>query len=189
MNSITCSRLSFWLSFWSSNTKTFLFLFCLCFFRLLWISEPVFMKKLVLRVVLGLLPTGYLPRFSIFSQDLLSICVSWWKKYKFIIVFGNCEIAWQHICPTIYGITIIESTIHFRICSPCGLKINEKYCTEELNWRTILVIQVCSDINKPNGQFILPNDRRAIVTFVSSLPIRKVCGHYFYVETEFTTLF
>lgn len=34
--------------------------------------------------------------------------------------------------------------------------------------------QVCSDINKPNGQFILPNDRDAIMTFISSLPIRKV---------------
>ena len=34
--------------------------------------------------------------------------------------------------------------------------------------------QVCSDINKPNGQFILPNDREAVLTFVSTLPIRKV---------------
>lgn len=34
--------------------------------------------------------------------------------------------------------------------------------------------QVCSDINKPNGQFVLPNDRTAIMTFISSLPIRKV---------------
>ncbi|XP_022972432.1 DNA polymerase kappa isoform X2 [Cucurbita maxima] len=39
-----------------------------------------------------------------------------------------------------------------------------------------LLAKVCSDINKPNGQFILPNDRRAIVTFVSSLPIRKIGG-------------
>ncbi|CAK9315718.1 unnamed protein product [Citrullus colocynthis] len=39
-----------------------------------------------------------------------------------------------------------------------------------------LLAKVCSDINKPNGQFILPNDRRAIVTFISSLPIRKIGG-------------
>lgn len=37
--------------------------------------------------------------------------------------------------------------------------------------------QVCSDINKPNGQFVLPNDRTAIMTFISSLPIRKVCPY------------
>lgn len=40
-----------------------------------------------------------------------------------------------------------------------------------------LTYQVCSDINKPNGQFILPNDRTAVMTFISSLPIRKVCLH------------
>ncbi|KAF6167068.1 hypothetical protein GIB67_041323 [Kingdonia uniflora] len=36
--------------------------------------------------------------------------------------------------------------------------------------------EVCSDINKPNGQFILPNDRTAIMTFISSLPVRKIGG-------------
>ncbi|GMN37897.1 hypothetical protein TIFTF001_007189 [Ficus carica] len=37
-----------------------------------------------------------------------------------------------------------------------------------------LLAKVCSDINKPNGQFVLPNNRMAVVTFISSLPIRKV---------------
>ncbi|CAI9294520.1 unnamed protein product [Lactuca saligna] len=39
-----------------------------------------------------------------------------------------------------------------------------------------LLAKVCSDINKPNGQFVLPNDRVAIMTFISSLPIRKIGG-------------
>ncbi|KAK1293673.1 hypothetical protein QJS10_CPB17g02252 [Acorus calamus] len=39
-----------------------------------------------------------------------------------------------------------------------------------------LLAKVCSDINKPNGQFVLPNDRRAVMTFISSLPIRKIGG-------------
>ncbi|XP_021717127.1 DNA polymerase kappa-like isoform X2 [Chenopodium quinoa] len=39
-----------------------------------------------------------------------------------------------------------------------------------------LLAKVCSDINKPNGQFILPNDRIAVMTFISSLPIRKIGG-------------
>ncbi|CAO2813559.1 unnamed protein product [Amaranthus hypochondriacus] len=39
-----------------------------------------------------------------------------------------------------------------------------------------LLAKVCSDINKPNGQFILPNDRMAVITFISSLPIRKIGG-------------
>ncbi|TVU46154.1 hypothetical protein EJB05_05672, partial [Eragrostis curvula] len=39
-----------------------------------------------------------------------------------------------------------------------------------------MIAKVCSDINKPNGQFILPNDRKAVLTFVSTLPIRKIGG-------------
>ncbi|GAV73742.1 IMS domain-containing protein/IMS_C domain-containing protein [Cephalotus follicularis] len=39
-----------------------------------------------------------------------------------------------------------------------------------------LLAKVCSDINKPNGQFVLPNDRMAVMTFIASLPIRKIGG-------------
>lgn len=52
-----------------------------------------------------------------------------------------------------------------------------------------MLIQVCSDINKPNGQFILPSDRMAVMTFISSLPIRKVsllrdCSLFFVLDLE-----
>ncbi|KAJ1381624.1 UmuC domain [Sesbania bispinosa] len=39
-----------------------------------------------------------------------------------------------------------------------------------------LLAKVCSDINKPNGQYVLPNERVAIMAFISSLPIRKIGG-------------
>ncbi|XP_062024223.1 DNA polymerase kappa isoform X2 [Rosa rugosa] len=39
-----------------------------------------------------------------------------------------------------------------------------------------LLAKVCSDINKPNGQFILPSNRMAVMTFISSLPVRKIGG-------------
>ncbi|RHY25907.1 hypothetical protein DYB32_008014 [Aphanomyces invadans] len=35
---------------------------------------------------------------------------------------------------------------------------------------------VCSDINKPNGQYVLPFNRDAIVKFVHHLPVRKFGG-------------
>lgn len=35
-------------------------------------------------------------------------------------------------------------------------------------------MQVCSEINKPDGQYVLPNDRGAVMSFVSTLPVRKV---------------
>jgi nucleotidyltransferase/DNA polymerase involved in DNA repair len=34
--------------------------------------------------------------------------------------------------------------------------------------------KVCSDINKPDGQYVLPASRDAVLAFISSLPIRKV---------------
>ena len=38
------------------------------------------------------------------------------------------------------------------------------------------VAKICSNKNKPNGQFQIPNDRTAIMSFMSTLPVRKVNG-------------
>ncbi len=37
-----------------------------------------------------------------------------------------------------------------------------------------LLAKVCSDRNKPDGQFVLPNELSAVQEFVRDLPIRKV---------------
>lgn len=36
--------------------------------------------------------------------------------------------------------------------------------------------KICSNLNKPNGQYLLPNDRTAIMAFMRDLPCRKVNG-------------
>ncbi|KAI1614363.1 DNA polymerase kappa subunit [Exophiala viscosa] len=36
--------------------------------------------------------------------------------------------------------------------------------------------KICSNKNKPNGQFRIPNDRSAVISFISSLAVRKVNG-------------
>lgn len=36
--------------------------------------------------------------------------------------------------------------------------------------------KICSNKNKPNGQFRIPNDRAAVMSFISTLPVRKVNG-------------
>ena len=36
--------------------------------------------------------------------------------------------------------------------------------------------KICSNMNKPNGQFVLPRDRSSIMTFMRDLPTRKVNG-------------
>lgn len=39
-----------------------------------------------------------------------------------------------------------------------------------------MLAKVCSDVNKPNGQCVIPADPQEIRRFVDSLPIRKVPG-------------
>jgi nucleotidyltransferase/DNA polymerase involved in DNA repair len=40
----------------------------------------------------------------------------------------------------------------------------------------VMVAKVCSDINKPNGQFEVSSTREAVLDFVRHLPTRKVPG-------------
>ncbi|WKX99666.1 hypothetical protein Q1695_014496 [Nippostrongylus brasiliensis] len=39
-----------------------------------------------------------------------------------------------------------------------------------------MLAKICSDMNKPNGQYELPNSYDAVMNFLRELPIRKVCG-------------
>ncbi|XP_037536999.1 DNA polymerase kappa [Nematolebias whitei] len=39
-----------------------------------------------------------------------------------------------------------------------------------------MLAKVCSDKNKPNGQYRLPPTREAVMDFIQELPVRKVCG-------------
>lgn len=38
------------------------------------------------------------------------------------------------------------------------------------------IAKICSNKNKPNGQFRIPNDRMAVMAFMRDLPVRKVNG-------------
>uniref|UniRef100_A0A8D0A2V6 DNA polymerase kappa n=1 Tax=Sander lucioperca TaxID=283035 RepID=A0A8D0A2V6_SANLU len=40
----------------------------------------------------------------------------------------------------------------------------------------MMLAKVCSDKNKPNGQYRLPSTREAVMDFVQNLPVRKVSG-------------
>ncbi|ELT96692.1 hypothetical protein CAPTEDRAFT_210052 [Capitella teleta] len=40
----------------------------------------------------------------------------------------------------------------------------------------MMLAKVCSDFNKPNGQYLIPFNRQAVMDFVKDLPVRKVCG-------------
>jgi len=38
------------------------------------------------------------------------------------------------------------------------------------------IAKISSNKNKPNGQFLVPNDREAVMNFMADLPVRKVNG-------------
>lgn len=40
----------------------------------------------------------------------------------------------------------------------------------------MMLAKVCSDKNKPNGQYRLPSNKHAVMDFIHSLPVRKVFG-------------
>jgi DNA polymerase kappa len=50
------------------------------------------------------------------------------------------------------------------------------------------IAKICSNKNKPNGQFRLPNDRTAVMSFMNSLPVRKVNGVGRVLERELDAL-
>ncbi|CAI5704866.1 hypothetical protein KXD40_001776 [Peronospora effusa] len=39
-----------------------------------------------------------------------------------------------------------------------------------------MLAKICSDINKPNGQYILPFTRECVISFIHELPVRKIGG-------------
>jgi DNA polymerase kappa len=48
--------------------------------------------------------------------------------------------------------------------------------------------KICSNINKPNGQFVLPRERQAIMDFMRDLPCRKVNGIGRVLERELASV-
>ncbi|KAK4187809.1 hypothetical protein QBC35DRAFT_220401 [Podospora australis] len=48
--------------------------------------------------------------------------------------------------------------------------------------------KICSNMNKPNGQFVLPRDRAAIMEFMHDLPCRKVNGIGRVLERELASV-
>ncbi|KAH8881653.1 DNA/RNA polymerase [Thozetella sp. PMI_491] len=48
--------------------------------------------------------------------------------------------------------------------------------------------KICSNMNKPNGQFVLPSERNAIMAFMRDLPCRKVNGIGRVLERELSAI-
>uniref|UniRef100_M4BXN8 DNA polymerase kappa n=1 Tax=Hyaloperonospora arabidopsidis (strain Emoy2) TaxID=559515 RepID=M4BXN8_HYAAE len=43
-------------------------------------------------------------------------------------------------------------------------------------WHKYVSAAICSDLNKPNGQYVLPFTREGVMSFIRDLPVRKIGG-------------
>jgi DNA polymerase kappa len=95
---------------------------------------------------------GYDPRFESASIDEAYLNITEYCREKGM---GPAEVVEQ-----------MRREIHekTRITVSAGIAANSK------------LAKICSNMNKPNGQFVLPNERAAIMEFMRDLPCRKVNG-------------
>ncbi|XP_059830514.1 DNA polymerase kappa isoform X2 [Hypanus sabinus] len=74
--------------------------------------------------------------------------------------------------PIVFGITAEEAVkeLRFRIEQKTKLTASAGIAPN------MMLSKVCSEVNKPNGQYQIPPDSGAMLNFVKNLPIRKVPG-------------
>lgn len=96
-----------------------------------------------------------------------------------------------NFCPMSLDEAYLDLTDHLESLRNRGLEPDPRPVVEEIRSKieaqtsltasagiapNTMLAKVCSDQNKPNGQFYLPPDIDAIMAFVNPLPIRKVSG-------------
>uniref|UniRef100_A0A915J324 DNA polymerase kappa n=1 Tax=Romanomermis culicivorax TaxID=13658 RepID=A0A915J324_ROMCU len=91
------------------------------------------------------------------TEEKCELCGKTSKIYNYIERFGD-------------DIEEIAREMRHRIEQTTGLTASAGIANNAM------LAKICSDKNKPNGQFCLSNDRDKILKFVSNLPIRKVGG-------------
>ncbi|XP_051875203.1 DNA polymerase kappa isoform X2 [Pristis pectinata] len=74
--------------------------------------------------------------------------------------------------PIVFGITAEEAVkeLRFRIEQKTKLTASAGIAPN------VMLSKVCSEVNKPNGQYQIPADSSAVLNFIKNLPIRKVPG-------------
>uniref|UniRef100_W5MDZ8 DNA polymerase kappa n=1 Tax=Lepisosteus oculatus TaxID=7918 RepID=W5MDZ8_LEPOC len=74
--------------------------------------------------------------------------------------------------PVVFGLSAEEAVreMRFRIEQKTSLTASAGIAPNTM------LAKVCSDKNKPNGQYRIPSDREVVMNFIRDLPIRKVPG-------------
>ncbi|KAG9238039.1 DNA-directed polymeras-like protein kappa [Amylocarpus encephaloides] len=104
------------------------------------------------------------------AQEVREIIVEYDPRFEsasideaYLNITGYCE---KHDISAEDAVQQLRREVHekTKITISAGIAANAK------------LAKICSNQNKPNGQFLLPSDRNAIMAFMSDLPTRKVNG-------------
>ncbi|GMF52563.1 unnamed protein product [Phytophthora fragariaefolia] len=125
--------------------------------------------------------TQYDPNFEAFSLDeacldLTEYVANNWQKYA-SIAGGDVE-SKEDVEEQWVSTPTGRSTIAAAVVRELRQKIFD--CTQLTASAGIAVnamlAKICSDMNKPNGQYVLPFTRERVLAFIHDLPVRKIGG-------------
>lgn len=124
-------------------------------------------KKLCPELIL--LPTNF-EKYTAKANEVREVIAEYDPRFESASIdeayLNITEYCREHDIPPEDAVEEMRRQVHERtdITVSAGIAANAK------------LAKICSNINKPNGQFLLPNDRTAIMTFMRDLPCRKVNG-------------
>ncbi|KZV59310.1 DNA/RNA polymerase [Peniophora sp. CONT] len=117
-----------------------------------------------------ILQSNHFDRYSHFSKQVMSI----FQEYDPNMLAASVDEAYLNITAYCHehslGPDECVETIRKRVVDTTKLTVSAGIAANKM------LAKICSDKNKPNGQFHLPHDREAIVHFMHDLSIRKVPG-------------
>lgn len=116
------------------------------------IVKPNFEKYTAVSRQIRTIFARYDPNFSAMSLDEAFLDITSYVQYN----NQTLEDVVQQIRNEIYDET--------KLTASAGIAANK------------LLAKVCADVNKPNGQYRLANDKDKIIEFLRELPVRKICG-------------
>uniref|UniRef100_A0AAV1VKU8 DNA polymerase kappa n=1 Tax=Peronospora matthiolae TaxID=2874970 RepID=A0AAV1VKU8_9STRA len=124
----------------------------------------------------------YDPNFEAFSLDeacldLTDYVVKYWRKYVSAAVShaGSIELddeeAWTLTAAGRAAIAeVIVRELRAKIFDCTQLTASAGIAAN------VMLAKICSDLNKPNGQYVLPFTREGVMSFIRDLPVRKIGG-------------
>ncbi|KAL5523748.1 hypothetical protein ACEPAG_7921 [Sanghuangporus baumii] len=118
---------------------------------------------------LTLVPVDY-KRVGIVSEKVMDVC----RQYDPNLYIAGCDEAYLNITKYLQGHSISAEEcvqgLRTKVFEKTNLTASAGIAPN------MMLAKICSDKNKPNGQFQMPFTREAVMEFMRDLPVRKVPG-------------